>query len=62
MKLEILKTKQELQYDYIVQGAIMRLRAGGHELGENSNSYFFNQESSKGKRSGTRKILLWHMH
>ena len=27
----------------------MRLRAGGHELGENSNKYFFNLESSRGK-------------
>ena len=62
MKLEILKTKCELQYDYIIQEAIMRLRAGGHELGENSNKYFFNLGSSRGKRSGTRKILWWRMH
>ena len=27
----------------------MRLRAGGHELGKNSNKYFFNLESSRGK-------------
>ena len=48
-KLEILETKCELQYDYIIQGAITRLRAAGHELGKNSNKYFFNLESSRGK-------------
>ena len=55
-KLEILKTEFDLKYEYIAQGAIVRSRARWYELGEKSNKYFLNLESSRGKKSVIRKI------
>ena len=56
-KLEILKTKYDLQYEYIAQGAIIRSRARWYEQSEKSNKYFLTLESSRGKKSTIRKII-----
>ena len=56
-KLDILKTEYDLKYEYIAQGTIARSRARWYELGEKSNKYFFNLESSRGKKSVIRKIF-----
>ena len=57
-KLEILKTEYDLQYEYLVQGVIIRSRARWYEQGEKSNKYVLNLESSRGKKKRTiRKIF-----
>ena len=56
-KLEILKTEYGLKYECIAQGAIVCSRARWYELGEKSNRYFLNLESSRGKKSVIGKIF-----
>ena len=52
-----MKTEDNLQYEYIAQGAIIRSRARWYEQGEKSSKYFSNLESSRGKKSTIRKII-----
>ena len=54
--LEILQTDYDRVYEFIVQGAIVRLRATWYEYGEKSNKYFLNLENSRKKKSCIRKL------
>ena len=56
-KLETLKTEYDLEYEHIVQGAVIRSRARWYEQGEKSNNYFLNLETSRGRKSTIRKII-----
>jgi len=56
--LEETRIRYESAYDYVTQGAIIRLRAHWFEKGEKSNSYFPRLENQNNSSSCIRKLQL----
>ena len=56
--LQTTKIEFEKEFDYIVQGSIIRSRATWYKKGEKNNKYFLNIENSKKKKSSVRRLVL----
>jgi len=57
-ELQLLKEKYEADYDYIIQGAIIRSRATWYEQGEKNTKFFLNLENRREKKNVIRKLII----
>jgi hypothetical protein len=65
-ELQSLQTEYESEYHYIIQGAIIRSRATGHEQGEKNTKYFLNLENYRREKecqtTTDHKVIQDNLH